>query len=60
MPIYVYKCACGRTQEKIRKISEREQPVQCDNFGCNELATPTVTAPGFVHGGFYDSLTKKA
>lgn len=60
MPIYVYKCVCGHIQEKIRKISEREHPVQCGNNGCAGIATPLVTSPGFVHGGFYDSLTKKA
>lgn len=58
MPIYVYECPNGHSQEKLRKISERDKPLKCGNSECEEDAVPTVTAPGFVHGGFYDSLTK--
>lgn len=60
MPIYDYKCSCGYKFELLRKISERDERVACTNpKGCSGLAERAVTAPAFVHGGFYDSLSKK-
>lgn len=62
MPIYDYECRCGEKFEAIRKISERDNQISCPNKDCHWVGFTkrTVTAPGFVHGGFYDSLTKKA
>lgn len=58
MPIYEYKCWCGKTQEKIKKISERDEPVPCSQNACTGFATRVVSAPAYVNGGFYDALPK--
>lgn len=59
MPMYEYECSCGNRFEAIRKISERDEPIACKNpEGCLGLAKRVVTAPAYVHGGFYDSLPK--
>ncbi|AIX11982.1 FmdB-like transcriptional regulator [Citrobacter phage Moon] len=58
MPVYNYKCPCGDTFEKIKKISERDEPMNCTNKDCKFVgfAKRTVAAPKSVHGGFYDNL----
>ncbi|BBC78057.1 FmdB-like transcriptional regulator [Escherichia phage EcS1] len=56
MPIYEYHCTiCAEKIEKIRKISERDEPVECTALMCEGIAERSVTAPGYVHGGFYDN-----
>lgn len=29
MPTYVYTCACGRTEEQVRKIDDRDRLIIC-------------------------------
>ncbi|MDF1565562.1 MAG: zinc ribbon domain-containing protein [Deltaproteobacteria bacterium] len=51
MPLYEYRCQpCERTFEKIRRISEREEPVPCPE--CGEPAGPQMSAFA-VGGGSY-------
>lgn len=53
MPTYDYKCeACGETVEKIRKISDRDEPLKCKFLNCEGQMKRAVTAAA-VH---YDGL----
>ncbi|AKJ73192.1 hypothetical protein PKO111_128 [Klebsiella phage PKO111] len=55
MPTYDYKCTkCGDEFEKMRKISERDEPLNCTNEKCKGVgfAKRVVSAPA-VH---YDGL----
>lgn len=54
MPMYDYKCVCGLTFEKNRKISERDEPLNCPDEKCKNVgfAKRVVSAPA-VH---YDGL----
>lgn len=54
MPIYVYKCeSCQTVKDKIRKVSERDEPLECE---CGSKMERAITVPSYVNGGFYDSL----
>lgn len=33
MPIYDYKCECGEEFDKLVKMSERDDPVECPECG---------------------------
>ncbi|MCZ2154439.1 MAG: zinc ribbon domain-containing protein [Bryobacterales bacterium] len=49
MPIYEYRCLhCGRKFEKIRRVSERDQPAECPECKSKETA-PQVS--GFATSG---------
>tara|TARA_R110002126_G_scaffold59475_4_gene155845 strand:- start:1738 stop:2181 length:444 start_codon:yes stop_codon:yes gene_type:complete len=37
MPIYEYKCACGRVKDKRRKADDRDNPVPCTPCGATML-----------------------
>ena len=53
MPTYNYKCeACDEEREYIRKISERDERVECPFLNCEGKMHRTVSAPA-VH---YDGL----
>lgn len=53
MPTYDYKCeACGEQAEKMRKVSERDNPIECPILNCEGQMHRTVSAPA-VH---YDGL----
>lgn len=53
MPTYDYKCnACGEEFEARRKISERDEPLECPVLCCEGDVHRTVSAPA-VH---YDGL----
>lgn len=45
MPIYEYKCSCGRVLVALRSIKDRENPVDCDRCGGKAefvISSPTV------------------
>ena len=47
MPNYTYKCqCCGTTEERMRKISERNDGVFCD-CKCNDPMLLIIEAPAF-------------
>lgn len=54
MPLYEYKCSCGHKVEKIKKVSERDNLIPCDNpKGCLGLMErETVVAPAVHYNGF--------
>ncbi|QEG12741.1 hypothetical protein POTTS_131 [Klebsiella phage vB_KpnM_Potts1] len=53
MPTYDYKCeACDEEITCLRKISERDEPIQCPILCCEGKMHRTVSAPA-VH---YDGL----
>ncbi|AJD81819.1 hypothetical protein YenMTG1_010 [Yersinia phage vB_YenM_TG1] len=56
MPIYDYKCTneeCNAEFERIKKLVDRAKAI-CPE--CSSEAKQAVTAPGYVHGGFYDNI----
>lgn len=57
MPMYDYECeACGEQIEKIRKLSERDDPMPCKFLNCEGNMSRLVSSPKHVHGGFYDNI----
>jgi putative FmdB family regulatory protein len=37
MPLYEYRCPeCGVSFEKLRRMSEADQPAECPNCGANQ------------------------
>ncbi|WCZ66273.1 hypothetical protein [Yersinia phage MHG19] len=54
MPMYEYHCAeCGDKIEKIRKISERDEPIKCVSPSCEGIAYRNkVVAPAVHYKGF--------
>lgn len=50
MPIYSYECPkCGSVKELLRKLSEKEELVSCDND--NELMKFIINGAHFVRKG---------
>ena len=55
MPTYDYKCTeCGDEFEKMRKISERDAPLNCTNPKCHGVgfAKRVVSAPAVHYDGY--------
>lgn len=52
MPIYVYKCRCGKTMERIHKISRVPKRCRCE---CGWMAKKTLTQSA-VHGDTIESV----
>lgn len=59
MPMYEYHCClCAEKIEKIRKISERDEPIECTALMCegiayrNKVVAPAVHYKGFKNGEY--------
>lgn len=49
MPLYEYACdACGRSEERLRRVAERDEPLACP--ACGAAAHPVLSAAA-VHAG---------
>lgn len=48
MPLYSYKCSCGKSFDRFLKIAEMQRFVQCE---CRLMATRQVVAPA-VRGDY--------
>lgn len=51
MPLYTYKCTgeCGRTDEMMRKVEERDDQCACPTCGAEMVKVPSL--PGPPQGG---------
>ena len=48
MPLYEYQCnACEKRVERLRKVEEKDSPVQCPD--CDEECFRTVSMTGQPH-----------
>lgn len=53
MPTYNYKCeACEEIAEFIRKISSRDEPIECPILNCEGKMHRVVSAPAVHYSGF--------
>ncbi|WP_074167800.1 FmdB family zinc ribbon protein [Enterobacter cloacae] len=50
MPLYDYRCECGKEFEKRRSIAER-QTAECS---CGKTAKQQLTAPAGISDGYYN------
>ena len=54
MPIYEYACPdCGEVTEKLRKVSEREDPVSCSKCGGATKKKVSESSFQLKGGGWY-------
>lgn len=53
MPLYEYACEkCAQKTTLLRRLSERDEPVECDDMGCRGKAKKVVSIPSFhLKGG---------
>lgn len=53
--LYVYRCECGETTGKIRRVAERDNPVVCD---CGKTMTRTIPKARFKMTSPREDLNK--
>ena len=51
MPLYEYRCSAGHVHERLRKISERDNPASC--LVCMEQALPIISLPHIEPDGVH-------
>lgn len=44
MPVYTYRCECGRDFDKIAPISAASEPQTCPDTECQKLAPRVMSA----------------
>ncbi|AFU63960.1 FmdB-like transcriptional regulator [Salmonella phage STML-198] len=53
MPIYDYMCeACDEKIEKMRKVSERDEPIECSFLNCEGKMFRETAAPAVHYNGY--------
>lgn len=51
MPTYVYRCpACGKTEELVQKITEKQAPM-CPDEECKTRMESVISATSFILKG---------
>ena len=59
MPIYEYRCDCGCTTTKIRKVEERDNPCDCENCGKNTKRVVSTGSFRVKGANFLNGYTTK-
>jgi putative FmdB family regulatory protein len=52
LPMYEYKCNdCGKTATKLRKMDDRDQPIECGDCGGKSIRVASTTGRPNIKGG---------